>query len=606
MAAVITEPDGQGDAAGQRRLGVESEGGHLHEQRVHRGQHDQRQRRPEGRRRALEAVAERQLDQRLEGEGDGHGDDDRGEQQPPGEPDEDGLAAVATGQVGQGHGVGLEHGVGDTEGDPGGQGRVPRLPGRRAQHGDGEDAAPLRQLHERGAGGEEDAEADGAVGDRDRVGGHSKHREDGDRGEQGGRDDADEDGDHRAALAVRRVQEQDGGDEHAVLQRVAGAPRPGPTEAEGDLEGHRGADAEHEGDEHDRRRARRDDVGGDHGRHRAQHDDDGELEGTPSGEAGAEGPGQSHPLVRRRLGHVPGLDGVAAEGQGQGSEGHDGQRDAEAAVVRRAERTGHDRGQQHERDQLGRLADHAGRHRLADGAVPLDQRPGHPSDPTDRGPAGFSQTSVVAPPLFSFRGVGLVTDGHPRLIDVDLDVGDRAITVIVGASGSGKSTLLRLCNRLEAPSEGTVAFRGEDLATADVRAHRRRVGMLFQRPTPFAGTVLQNLRVADPELSEEAAARLLERVGLDAALLVRPADRLSGGESQRMCLARTLATDPEVLLADEATSSLDPDATRHLERLAVGLRDDGIPVLWVTQEHEQIDRIADHSIRVTKGRVAGA
>jgi putative ABC transport system ATP-binding protein len=213
---------------------------------------------------------------------------------------------------------------------------------------------------------------------------------------------------------------------------------------------------------------------------------------------------------------------------------------------------------------------------------------------------------VVAPPLFSFRGVGLVTDGHPRLIDVDLDVGDRAITVIVGASGSGKSTLLRLCNRLEAPSEGTVAFRGDDLATADVRAHRRRVGMLFQRPTPFAGTVLQNLRVADPELSEEAAARLLERVGLDAALLVRPADRLSGGESQRMCLARTLATDPEVLLADEATSSLDPDATRHLERLAVGLRDDGIPVLWVTQEHEQIDRIADHSIRVTKGRVAGA
>ena len=73
-----------------------------------------------------------------------------------------------------------------------------------------------------------------------------------------------------------------------------------------------------------------------------------------------------------------------------------------------------------------------------------------------------------------------------------------------------------------------------------------------------------------------------------------------------MCLARTLATEPEVLLADEATSSLDPDATRHLERLAVGLRDDGIPVLWVTQEPEQIDRIADHALRVTGGRVAPA
>jgi putative ABC transport system ATP-binding protein len=212
----------------------------------------------------------------------------------------------------------------------------------------------------------------------------------------------------------------------------------------------------------------------------------------------------------------------------------------------------------------------------------------------------------VAEPLFTFRGVGLVTDGHPRLTDVDLDLADQAITVIVGASGSGKSSLLRLCNRLESPTSGTVRFRGEDLDEVDVRAHRRRVGMLFQRPTPFAGTVQQNLLVADPDLDEDGGAALLARVGLDAGLLQRPADRLSGGESQRMCLARTLATGPEVLLADEATSSLDPDATRHLEALAVGLRDDGIPVLWVTQEPEQIDRIADHAIRVTNGRVSEA
>ena len=209
-------------------------------------------------------------------------------------------------------------------------------------------------------------------------------------------------------------------------------------------------------------------------------------------------------------------------------------------------------------------------------------------------------------PLFIFRGVGLTTDGHPRLVDVDLEVADRAITVVVGASGSGKSSLLRLCNRLEAPSAGTVSFRGQDLAHVDVRDHRRRVGMLFQRPTPFAGTVRQNLLVAEPSLDDGAAGALLERVGLDAAILDRSADRLSGGEAQRMCLARTLATGPEVLLADEATSSLDPDNTRRLEELAVGLRDDGIPVLWVTQEPEQIDRIADRAVRVTKGRVTEA
>jgi putative ABC transport system ATP-binding protein len=212
----------------------------------------------------------------------------------------------------------------------------------------------------------------------------------------------------------------------------------------------------------------------------------------------------------------------------------------------------------------------------------------------------------TAGPLFAFEGVGLRTDDRQRLTGVDVEIPDGAVTVIVGASGSGKSTLLRLCNRLEAPTEGVIRFRGEDLATVDVRAHRRRVGMLFQRPTPFAGTVLQNLRVADPDLSEEAGAALLTRVGLAPALLDRAADHLSGGEAQRMCLARTLATAPEVLLADEATSSLDPEATAHLEQLAVGLRDDGIPVLWVTQEPEQIERIADHALRVTAGRVEAA
>ncbi len=207
--------------------------------------------------------------------------------------------------------------------------------------------------------------------------------------------------------------------------------------------------------------------------------------------------------------------------------------------------------------------------------------------------------------LFSFAGVTLVADGHRRLDGVDATVPDGAVTLIVGPSGSGKSSLLRLCNRLEAPTGGTVHFRGEDLAGLDIRPHRRRVGMLFQYPVPFAGTVRQNLAVADPDLDDDAAGTLLDRVALGPEFLDRPADRLSGGEAQRMCLARTLATSPEVLLCDEATSSLDPEATRRLEQVAVDLRDDGIPVLWVTQEPEQIGRIADHVLRVERGRVVG-
>lgn len=207
-------------------------------------------------------------------------------------------------------------------------------------------------------------------------------------------------------------------------------------------------------------------------------------------------------------------------------------------------------------------------------------------------------------PLFAFEGVALVTDGHPRLRGVEAEIPDGAVTVIVGASGSGKSSLLRLCNRLEAPTAGIVCFRGQDLAAVDVRAHRRRVGMLFQHPAPFAGTVRQNLRVAEPTLTDDDAGALLDRVTLDRSFLDRSADRLSGGEAQRMCLARALATRPEVLLADEATSSLDPDSTRRLEALARTLRDDGIPVLWVTQEPEQIRRIADHVLTVEDGRVS--
>lgn len=206
--------------------------------------------------------------------------------------------------------------------------------------------------------------------------------------------------------------------------------------------------------------------------------------------------------------------------------------------------------------------------------------------------------------LFAFDGVSLVSDGHPRLTDVDVTVPDGSITVVVGASGSGKSTLLRLCNRLEAPTEGVVRFRGTDLSTVDIRAHRRRVGMLFQFPVPFAGTVRQNLQVADPALSDEGCAFLLERVGLDRALLERPAERLSGGEGQRMCLARALATDPEVLLADEATSSLDATSTTRLEELARDLKAGGVPVVWVTQEPAQVDRLADHVIEVDRGRIA--
>lgn len=175
---------------------------------------------------------------------------------------------------------------------------------------------------------------------------------------------------------------------------------------------------------------------------------------------------------------------------------------------------------------------------------------------------------------------------------------------MVGPSGSGKSTLLRLCNRLDIPDAGSVRYRGADVSGLDPLALRREVGMVFQRPTPFSGTVFDNLRVADAELTDGDAGAVLARVGLDRAFLARDAQELSGGEAQRVCLARSLATGPDVVLMDEVTSSVDPAARRGLEDLARGLAGDGVPIVWVTHDLAQMRRLADHVVIVISGGVA--
>lgn len=208
--------------------------------------------------------------------------------------------------------------------------------------------------------------------------------------------------------------------------------------------------------------------------------------------------------------------------------------------------------------------------------------------------------------LFRFEHVAVEEAGVLRLRDADGVVPDGTLTAIVGPSGSGKSTLLRCCNRLVAPTSGRLFFRGADVASIDTRTLRRRVGMVFQRPTPFAGTGLDNLLVADPSLDDEGAAELLARVQLDASILGRSATELSGGEAQRLCLARSLAARPEVLLMDEATSSLDPDARAALERLASTCVGTGVPVVWVTHDFAQARRLAAHVLVIIEGVVAHA
>jgi putative ABC transport system ATP-binding protein len=215
---------------------------------------------------------------------------------------------------------------------------------------------------------------------------------------------------------------------------------------------------------------------------------------------------------------------------------------------------------------------------------------------SDPGPAG-----TAPPPLFALRAV-TVRRGDAVLLDaVSADIHEGACTAVAGYSGSGKSTLLRLLNRFVDPSTGTVAFCGAPLNDHDVLRLRRRVGLVAQQPVLLADRVADDLRVGRPDLTDAGAAALMSQVGLPAAMLSRRTDGLSGGEAQRVCLARALAVEPEVLLLDEPTSSLDPASAAAVEDVVRELVRGGRTAVLVSHDAGQARRIADQVLVLRRG-----
>lgn len=192
-----------------------------------------------------------------------------------------------------------------------------------------------------------------------------------------------------------------------------------------------------------------------------------------------------------------------------------------------------------------------------------------------------------------------VSDKGVCILDgVNLDIPKGMIVGIIGPSGSGKSTVLRALNRLWEPPAGTVFLDGRDICDLDVLSVRRRVGMLFQLPALFEGTVADNVRygpkLRGKKLSDEEVLRLLSLADLDASFINKNGNELSVGQQQRVALARTLANQPEVLLLDEPTSALDPISTQNIEDALVKLKKtQGMTVIMVSHSIRQVQRIAD-------------
>jgi phosphate transport system ATP-binding protein len=219
--------------------------------------------------------------------------------------------------------------------------------------------------------------------------------------------------------------------------------------------------------------------------------------------------------------------------------------------------------------------------------------------------------ALRGPQVAKIRVEGLTYwyEGKMALSGVTMEIPDRAVTVLFGPAGGGKTSLMRLINRLNdlvenTRLEGRVLLDGEDIyaASADVIRLRRRVGMVFALPLPLPGTVRENVLYGPRRAGERNAGRLseiVERSLTHAALWTEVKDRLdapalslSGGQQQRLCIARSLALEPEVLLLDEPTSGLDPISTAKVEETLFELKK-RYAVVVVPHSVQQAARVAD-------------
>ena len=225
---------------------------------------------------------------------------------------------------------------------------------------------------------------------------------------------------------------------------------------------------------------------------------------------------------------------------------------------------------------------------------------------------GGSSRGDIVQPIMELRNLNVYYGDFHAVRDISLDVGAHQITAFIGPSGCGKSTVLRCLNRTNdlVPSArvtGGIDYRGHDLygPTVDPIEVRRRVGMVFQKPNPFPKSIFDNIaygpRVTGMKLNKTETADLVEHALNKAGLWAEVKDKLdqsgfalSGGQQQRLCIARAIATSPDILLMDEPCASLDPIATSLIEDLMLELVND-YTVVIVTHNMQQAARVSDRT-----------
>ena len=214
------------------------------------------------------------------------------------------------------------------------------------------------------------------------------------------------------------------------------------------------------------------------------------------------------------------------------------------------------------------------------------------------------------PPLLATRDLTRVVDGQALVADVSIEVQAEEVFVVFGPSGSGKTSLLRLLNRLDEPTRGTVRLDGTDYRDIAPRTLRRRVGWVPQAPTLIEGTVAENVAwgptLRGEPVDTERLHDLLDRLGL-SGFAERDADRLSGGEAQRVAIARTLFNGPDVVLLDEPASSLDAAAADRVESLLQSVMADlSLTAVLVTHDADRARRLGHRGARLQDGRVTAS